>query len=372
MFDQGKVLQGYSVCQNMRAGDGSGATVSCERSISPVSPPTLNPYSGQWETYVSVAPSTGLCGAGKSPDGTVYDGAGDATPVPPAPVPSSDPPPPPKTCGGGSCYDPASDQYCAVVGGSQVCVPGSSGRSPGGACASNDGGTVCSGSPSSPPPPAPPKSPISDPASETNNIDHTTQADPVTGANSTVTTTTYSTPGTATQSGAKTGDYQPAGSSSTGSPAGSTTGKGSASGGADCSAPPVCTGDPVNCMTASQVWSDRCKPHLGEDDTGRPNWTKVADSDGDQYATTPTDVGQVIKTNGDGTGASAADGGTGQLDQSGFAGNTCPLLPSFEVFGQVVSFDQDLFCSWLATIRGIMILVAAFVSARILASGGKA
>jgi hypothetical protein len=117
-------------------------------------------------------------------------------------------------------------------------------------------------------------------------------------------------------------------------------------------------------MVVSQQWLTRCKPDwYDKDGDGEPDWVgKGLDlpgvSDPDQVD--PTSV------------VSSEDVSTDGLDDSGWAGNQCPVLPKFEFFGQEVSYgDQDTWCNFLAVLRPIFLLVAAFVSVRILASGGK-
>lgn len=376
-WSDGKILTGTTMCQNV-ADLETGATVQCQRTITPVSPPVWNPASQVWQTVVSIGASSTLCGSngGSNPSGSVYDPTGNVDnsvpPIPDPPVTTAAPMP----CGGGSCYDPNTDQYCSTTGGQQICVPGATARNEPGACVSAGNGTICAGSPNAPQPPAPPASPISDPPSMIDNIDKTTQADPTSGANQTVTTVVYSVPGTPVSNGATGGSSSPGSSSSSSAPASSssTAGKGTASGGGDCSAPPVCTGNQVQCMQVQQAWADRCSQRWDEDANGQPNWTKVSSSDSAPYATTDTPLSSVTGTVGDGR----AQGDPGITDLSGLdtsglgAGNTCPPLPTFTMFGSTITLgDQTFFCNWLSVIRAIVLLAAAFISARVLASGGK-
>lgn len=359
----GKVLEGYSLCANQRSPDGSGAMVSCQRTFTPKGAPTLNPYSGEWQTYGTLNASSSLCGSGqttgawKKADGTAPDSVPETVPTPVEGAPA--PPGPPKLCNGGSCYDPASDTACAVVGGGQVCVSGASGRSSPGACVSGSGGTVCSGSPSAPLPKPPPASPISDPPTEIKASDRLTQADPVTGQNKTVVTNVYTPGSTPTSSGAAEGDTKPP-------PKDPADDKGSASGGQDCNSPPLCSGDAPTCMVVSQVWLDRCKVKDDKSDlngNGQPDWTEVQPGDSDQYATGETGVGDVMST-------SAAS--VENIDQTSWAGNTCPALPVVIVLGKPWSMDADgFFCRWLAVIRSVFLLVCGFIAVKITASGGK-
>lgn len=361
IFVEGKVLSGFSICANQGASDRVGVVVKCKRTFTPAGAPTLNPYSGQWQTWGSLAGSSSLCGADaesnkwKKSDGSTPESVPATTPTPAENAPPT--PDPPKLCGGGSCYDPKSDTACAVVGGGQVCVSGASGRSSPGACVSSASGSICSGSPSAPLPPAPPASPISDPATEIKSTDKLTQADPVTGANKTVTTNVYAPTGTPVESGSAAGDNTP--------PA-KDPDKGSASGGHDCNSPPICSGDAPTCAVVDQVWLSRCgAPKDDKSDkngNGQPDWTEVQPGDDAGYTTTDTPAGSVFSTK---------TTGTGDIDQSSWAGNTCPALPVVTVFGHPWSMDQNYFCEWLAMLRPIFLLVCGFIAIKITASGGK-
>lgn len=361
IYTPGKILQGFKLCSRQNLPGGAPGQVSCSRSFTPSGAPTLNPYSGQWETFGTLAASSSLCGSGASDGGWTKSDGTTAENVPtntPPPVADAPPPPdPPKLCGGGSCYDPKSDTACAVVGGGQVCVSGAAGRSPAGACVSSSGGSICSGSPTAPLPGAPPASPISDPATEIKSTDKLTQADPVTGQNKTVTTNVYTPGNTPAESGAGEGDSQPP----TQDPD-----KGSASGGQDCNSPPICSGDAPTCAVVNQVWLSRCgAPKDDKSDkngNGQPDWTEVQPGDDAQYATDDTPASSVFSTE---------TTGVENIDQTSWAGNTCPTLPVVTVFGHPWSFDQNLFCQWLAMIRPIFLLVCGFIAIKITASGGK-
>jgi hypothetical protein len=81
---------------------------------------------------------------------------------------------------------------------------------------------------------------------------------------------------------------------------------------------------------------------------------------------------------GSGTGTAVAEGAReddeyggggagGGLDQSGMGwGNSCPTLPSVEVFGQTVTFDTSTFCDWMNLVGALVLLFAALGSLRIL------
>lgn len=129
--------------------------------------------------------------------------------------------------------------------------------------------------------------------------------------------------------------------------------KGTASGGADCTSPPSCTGDAPTCMVVQQTWALRCN---------QPEWTKVKDSDGDQYKTPTVNRSDVFKTETIDPSA---------LNQSSWAGNTCPDLGTAQIFGTSWSPDSTLFCRWLQYIRAVVLLAGAVCSCLILAGGVK-
>jgi hypothetical protein len=336
---------------------------------------TVNACDGQC-AYALIDGEQTSNGYGKSLMVGTWHSTGQACAAPPPPGwggDGSSQPPPAQLCGGGSCYDPGSGNYCMNdAAGKQVCVPGPK-PGIGGGCASSDKGTICTGSPP-PLPPKPPSSPISDPPTEITSSDNFTHSQttpppagspagtPPTVTNTTVTTNTYGTGGqgqSPTTSGQKTGDMGPAPASSTGG-----TDKGTASGGGDCNTPPICTGDAPTCMVVSQTWLGRCKKDSYDlDGDGVPDWVgKGSDLyKPDQPADVP--INAVVSTE-----TATLDG----IDASGWAGNTCPQLPNLSFFDREITYgDQALFCDWLAKLRPIFLLVCGFVAMRILASGGK-
>lgn len=358
IYNQGKILEGSSLCK--RTSDPvTGGYVQCALTFAPNAPPTQNQYSGAWETYGTLAPSGNVC-AGSEGDPWKDGNGGALSPAPPIPtLPAVDVPAPPQVCGGGSCYDPKNDKYCATSGGAQFCVSGATARSSAGGCVTSGDATICAGSPSAPKPPAPPASPITDPATQIKSQDNTTQADKVTGTPQNVSTTVYAQPSAPVESGQKPGDKGPVPKDPT------EPDKGSASGGQDCNTPPICSGDAPTCMVVSQVWLDRCAVKDDKSDkngNGQPDWTEVQPGDGDEYATGETSAGEVMSSE-------VADGS--KIDQTSWAGNSCPTLPVVMVFGKPWSMDQGFFCEWLAMLRPIFLLIAGFIAIKITASGGK-
>jgi len=278
-------------------------------------------------------------------------------------VPGNDTPP--KLCGGGSCYDPGTNCFIGVDStGKEYCVPRPTATGPGGGCASGDTGALCAGNPP-PLPPAPPDSPISDPPTEINSTDdYPTTHHPADGSppiNSHITVNNYGAGGSSTTSGQQPGDMGPAPSTSTGLPGPQ---KG-ASGGQTCTSPPVCFGDAPTCMVVDQVWLDRCKPKDDKSDlngNGIPDWIEEQPGGTGDYDVPVTPVNTVVNEE-------TVD--VSSINSSGWIGNSCPQLPTVEVFGRSWTMDQNYFCQFLAVMRGIFLLIGGFISARILASGGK-
>ena len=279
----GSYTQGMTIC--MSAPAGSGGSVKCKMSFTVLSPTVQNEW-GNANTYGALAPTGDICD-GSSGGGGWSKPDGQPVPAPAPPPPDTNPPKPdpvPQTCGGASCYDPTHDQYCGTTGGTQICVPGGPGRGfdnggrpvppapgqPQGACSSSGDSTLCVGSPNPPQPPAPPNSPIADPTTSITNIDHYVQTNPLTGAKSPVTVTSYTNPGTTpVHSGQQSGDNGPSpASSSGGPPKGDGT---SASGGGDCSSPPVVMGSGGLNAVAYQTWKTRCAVEGSKLGTGTPN-----------------------------------------------------------------------------------------------------
>lgn len=367
---RGRVLVSMSFCMpGVPTNDGSGGTVTCKMSFTPSAPPIQNQW-GNWNTAGTLTATGDLCG-GDQGGWSNPDGSPVGDPAPPSPQVTPPLPAPPQTCGGGSCYDPNKDQYCATSGSTQICVPGSTGRgfgntgaptptppgTPQGGCSSSGDSTLCVGTPSAPQPPAPPQSPIADPPTSVTNIDHYTQANPQTGVNTPVTAVTYSNPGgVQTTNGQKPGDSGPAPASSTAKP-----GNG-AGGGGDCTSPPVMTGDAALGMIARQTWYTRCAVEA--------NSIKASDfagadrSLGDQ--TTSPDV--VFQEGGTGSTGGVLDG----LDSGGFlGGRSCPgFAPVKGVGGYDIVTDRGV-CDIFGQI-GTYILAMAYALGAFIIYKGKA
>lgn len=249
----------------------------------------------------------------------------------------------PKVCGGGSCYDPSGNQYCASTGSGQVCVPASGAGSAFG-CSSSSGTTLCAGSPA----PKPPNPPIADPASQIASSDnYTGQAG--SGAVSNVTVNNYNATGSGAKNGAGTGDQgAPASGSSTGTPQGDGT---SAGGGGDCNTPPMVEGSPALGMIARQTWLLRCS------EAGQVT---------DDSNTTVPGLDDVGTTPGDGFSKEVTV--LDKLDTSGFGGGTqCPKLPDLDLgtLGHY-SLNSDWWCDLLSKTGYMVMMLATWFALRIL------
>ncbi len=354
IYQQGQVFAGSQMCVPGPV-QSNGSQASCGMSVSPISPPTYNNNSAQWETFVSAAPSGSICTLGSAVPAGQIVGPATVNPVTPAAtVPIPLPPSvaaPPQICGGGSCFDPSSNSVCATSGGAQFCEPVNGG------CGGGSGVTLCSGSPNAP---APPVASVPDPATMIQSTQQVTQADPTTGATSTSTTVVYASQSTPTASGAKAGDSTPAPASTA---AGSD--KGSYAGGVDCVTPPACSGDAVACGAARTQWATTCQLHTDLTGTGQPSdlaALKTKYGQGDAWATPSTG-----NTTGDQANA-------GIYDQSGFGyAQACPLhdLVVPWIGGQSFSIAFSGMCFVGGWIRGIVLAFSLFWAA-IITKGGKA
>lgn len=353
IFVTGKVTAGFTVPQTTT--DSSGAQVQCGMTATPLGAPVWNPYSMIWQTYVSLTPSGNLASGN-----TVKDGSGNDAGIP---VPSdfTNQNTTPSVCGTDSCYNPASDQYCASSGGSQFCVSGSTARATAGGCGGSNS-VACAGSPTAPLPPA---SKIPDPATQVVGSDQYTQADPNTGATLPVIVNIYKAP-TATadpSSGQQAGDSGPAPASS--SPSNPST----YSGGGNCNSPPVCTGDAAMCGIARQQWLARCDANKKLDQLH----TDLAGDGSSSPAINTVHSSSDVWTDGTHTGDPTADAANqGNYDASGLGFATqCPLhdlvVPLWEGREVTVPFSEA--CVVGEWISAIVLAFAAFAAAKITAGG---
>lgn len=174
----------------------------------------------------------------------------------------TNPPPPtgfdPETPPSQACVPAGAGQTVCVKPDGQHCYSGPIGRSmqfcwrPGETGQKTDGdaaqvrgpGTT---PPTGTPPPGETLNPSGDPITSTSELTN--------GATVTTTTQTFTT-GSGTDAGDGNDGEPSDGSGGPGS--GGDGDEGSAGGGAGCDAPPVCSGDPVNCAILEQTWRNRC------------------------------------------------------------------------------------------------------------------
>ena len=363
----GKIVKAWTWCKpGVDTGKGDGSTVSCVMSFQPSGWPTQNQW-GSWNTPGSLTATGDTCD-GSGDQWKTNTGGEPSDPKPPSPNTAPPAPTPPKTCGGGSCHDPASDQFCGTSGGAQFCVPGGKARGAdtagnptagGGGCASSGDSTICAGSPNAPTPPAPPQSPIADPPASVTHIDTYTQANPQTGTNVPISVVTYTNPGgTPSTSGQSSGDRGPAPASSTGGKDGN-----GASGGGDCTSPPVVTGDAALGMIARQTWYTRCAIEANK--VTAHDLDGADRSLGDQ-TTSPDSVFQESDVGQDG-------GVLDALDSSGFlgGGRSCPGFPTVKGVGGTDIITDRGVCDGFALLAGF-VLAAAYVIAAIIIYRGRA
>lgn len=315
----------------------SGASVECDGTLTWSGNPTMDAY-GHLHVQESVTwntnPGTGNGAAGTS---SYLDSSG--SPMSPQPTVTNGASP--QLCGGGSCYDPNANQFCATSGGSQFCVSGSVADSQQGGCVSSGGASLCAGSPTPPSPVGVSGSRVTNPATQIKSSDQYTQQSPTTGALQSVTVNTYQAPGGSVSSGststsqpaansASTSSSQPASSSSSGS-------SDSFGGGGDCNTPPVCQGDAVMCGVAQEAWHTSCNVTIqttalvGSNPTQQPptfasDQTKYSQSD--------------VWVQSSGTGSTVGDAAnSGTYDETGFGySTTCPMVDLTVPIGSVGSF----------------------------------
>lgn len=262
-----------------------------------------------------------------------------------SPPAAADPVPPlPKVCGGGSCYDPTSQQYCAATESGQVCV--SSAAAASGGCATTGASTLCAGTI----PPLPPKISVPDPATQLVGTD-TYRVESGYGSSSQstgfVTVNNYNTSGAAPSSGKGSGDTGP---DTTPQDSGDKT---TASGGGSCTSPPLVEGNAAVAAVAQQVWLARCQGDGGSSndaDTSVPGISNISES------------GQGL----------VADGGDifSKLDFSGLAGGgtgTCPAPFTLQLARYGIDYEEtpEQWCDMLHAV-GVMIEWFAVVASLVI------
>lgn len=281
-----------------------------------------------------------------------------------------------------TCLDTSSGKNCGTFNGDQVC-PASI---PPGTCQSfASGGVACTGSPAGSKtiatPPAPNSGTSGTPAVPDGHVDTTLGGLVVNTTNYYSATTvavstavTVTAPGGANVGNGGTATTAPLGSggdgkgnagtecgngmTSTGT-AGGCTGS-SASGGIDCTSPPVCNGDPVQCRILFETWASRCET--------LPAREQLLVGMGLSDGTGPT--GQVIGLNP--TAASSEDIKAVFLagDTGGWLSRSCPAdMPvSLGDYGSVIIPLSDK-CQYFQLFGTLVLITGYLVSARIIVEG---
>lgn len=152
--------------------------------------------------------------------------------------------------------------------------------------------------------------------------------------------------------------------------------------GGSCDAVPVCTGEKCNAMEYAQLlqqWRTSCAVQKlaaasGTDPggspgdangNGQPDWTE---NPGDGTGQNLGDAGSP-----DGVVKEGEEHGADGLDITGLGfPRTCPQIPTVSVMGHSISMDTTVFCDWLKLGGQFVLIAAALLSLRIMASGGAA
>lgn len=185
-----------------------------------------------------------------------------------------------------------------------------------------------------------------------------------------------------------------------------------ASGGDSCSAPPSCSGGPIDCLQAKIQWRIDCNTRHKVNVTGGAcgampvcvgenckameyaqllqQWKaacsleKLANSDGGGEGGNNADLialltgpGSINGEHGDTGGMPGGDGpfqwGEGEEhepDTAGFGyGSSCPSPPSFTVGGRTISIDLTIMCQWVSLAGSIVLILAGLASVRIVSGG---
>lgn len=185
-----------------------------------------------------------------------------------------------------------------------------------------------------------------------------------------------------------------------------------ASGGDSCSAPPSCSGGPIDCLQAKIQWRIDCNTRHKVNVTGGAcgampvcvgenckameyaqllqQWKaacaleKLANADGGGEGGNNADLialltgpGSINGEHGDTGGMPGGDGpfqwGEGEEhepDTTGFGyGSSCPSPPSFTVGGRTISIDLTIMCQWVSLAGSIVLILAGLASVRIVSGG---
>lgn len=240
--------------------------------------------------------------------------------------------------------------------GQQVCwAPGEAGRKVAGDTAITRGP-----GPNEPPQPDPPPGESMEKVGDSVTVETTTNT--ASGSSSTTTTTRQDRTMYGTDAG---GPGAPDHSEGPGGE-GSGEGDGSWSGGNDCSAPPACAGDAIQCGIGLQVWTMRCEGGEGGE---FGDWVAeidgaiaAGDGDGDP------DEGEMLEHADPDTWREVRVVDDEGLDDSGFGlDRSCPQLPAVQVGPTSLQFNLGPICNFLSALSGLVLALAYFVAAKIIA-----
>jgi hypothetical protein len=144
---------------------------------------------------------------------------------------------------------------------------------------------------------------------------------------------------------------------------GNTNGSGNGSAAQNCSAAPQCTAGTVECAHLLQQWFLHCQAENAASSRHSQLMDKLSEeSEGDGETQAHRDAATVT----------GRDGGMGDLDSDGFfsgGAGSCPNLPQFTIGGHDVDMSgaSSVWCSFLAMLRVMFVLVGGIASFRILA-----
>ncbi|RUL66814.1 hypothetical protein EKH79_03110 [Dyella dinghuensis] len=285
-----------------------------------------------------------------------------------SPQPQTSSSAPPNICGGQSCFDPSTQQFCATDAGGQFCVPMSSADTSQGGCSSLAGSTICAGSPTPPSPVGTSGSQITSPPTQIAGQDNYPTGNVQGGGTGNIGVSVYNPPGGSSSSGSTSTSVKTGGkttSSGSGPASSSSSGSSDSFGaGSDCNTPPVCSGDAVLCGISLQDWQSMC--YQNNLLVGNGQQPPTFQSDQTKYSqsnvwTTPT----VGNTTGD-------QANQGTYDASGFGySTTCPLVDkTIPLMGGSFVFPFSQGCA-LGTTLYWVILACAYITAAIITAGGR-
>lgn len=166
--------------------------------------------------------------------------------------------------------------------------------------------------------------------------------------------------------------------------------------GGSCDVVPTCTGESCKAMEYAQLlqqWRTACAVEklVAKDSTGTadPNVKDIRDAllngaVGEGDLTGPSEASEESAVDGrlggegspnglftDGTGHVGGVPGSDGLDVAGFGyGNSCPQPPQINLMGQSITLDTSVFCNWMSLGGALVMVFAALLSLRIMASGG--